>query len=271
MMDCKQIEDNQESYVLGALESDVRGLMSGHVDECPRCAGRLREDLETVARLASAVPRQAPPPHVKAKLLERIAAGDVAAPPLEPSRPGVDLTAVFSSLGRQLAANYRLAAASLTVVVFVAVGVWFDSRLDELAAKISSMSVDESEMKEMVKEQRSLAFWAAKPDVSVMPLSAANVTDLAYGMVMFSGSGSDAMLFAQDLFPLPSDKVYQVWLIDERTVYDAGTFAVDSTGYAQMPFELAVPLSDIDRIVITVEDSGNHGGPKGESVLKVDL
>ena len=278
-MDCRQIEENYESYVLGALESDVKDLMSDHIDGCPHCTDRVREDSEAVMQLALAVPQQAPPPHVKARLLERIEAGDLGvAPRPEPSFQGTDWTAVLSGFGRRLVSNYGLAAASVAVVTLVTGGMWYNSKLDqvaseqdELATKISTMSEDESEMKEMVKDQRSLAYWAARPDVSVKRLSATNVTDRAYGMVMVSGSGNTAMLSALDLIPLPGDKVYQVWLIDERLVYDAGTFTVDSTGYAQMLFELAVPLSEIDRIVITVEDAGNNAGPKGESVLKVDL
>ena len=270
-MDCAHVDDSYESYILGALDSDEMGSMAAHIDGCARCQAKLRPEAEAVAALAYAVPQQSAPASVKMRLFERIDAS--AAPDRR-----WDLAGFLDKVGARMVASYQMALASSLVAVIVLGGVWFNNKLDqvdlesqELATRVQQMSEDEAVMKEMVAQQRYLTYWAAAPDVSVTRLSATNISNRARGMVMVSASASTALISALNLVPLPLDKVYKVWLVREGVIYDAGSFTVDETGYGQAFIELIAPFWQIERIIITVEGTDSSAGPRGESVLKVDL
>ena len=283
-MDCDRIEDSYESYVLGALDSAEMESMTDHIDSCDRCSARIRDEAEGVAALAFAVPQHPVPAAVKARLFARIDAETQ-------STPRFSIAGFLADTGNRLAAHYAVATAAVFMVALIAGGFWFNQRISEidaekeqlverveqidtekadLASKVDEMEQDETAMLEMVVQQRALTYWATNPDVSVKRMSATNVSNRARGMVMVSSSGGRALVSALNLLPLPSDKLYKVWLVKGGFAFDAGSFTVDSTGYAQMVIELIAPLPEIDRILVTVETI-DSAGPEGESVLNVDL
>ena len=88
---------------------------------------------------------------------------------------------------------------------------------------------------------------------------------------MVSQTGTRALLLVVDLPPLPSDKVYQVWLIKGHTKYNAGWFTVDSTGYGQTVIIPVAPFWEFEAAGITIEPVGGSIGPTGVNVLKGDL
>jgi anti-sigma-K factor RskA len=273
-MDCKQVEDQLEPYALGALDSRETSLMDSHIDGCPDCSARLRGHSEVVTQLATAVPRLKVPPHVKAQLFARI---DEERRPAPPSGSSTRWLGLFSSLGRGLAARSGMAVASALVVVLVVAGIWFNSRLEQiadekeaLADQVELIARDEAEMKDNLQKQRDLAFMAAA-GAEVSKLSPTEVSTRSSGMVMAPEAATTALLTATDLRILPEDKEYRVWLVKEGLVYDAGVFPVDSTGYGQIRLTLSSPLRAYEAIIITVERAGGSPGPTGKSVLRGDL
>src|SRR5262245_22284153 len=82
--------EQADVYALGALEGEELAQFEAHLaTDCAICAERLRETREALRVLPESLPRVAPPPSLRARILERISAErpPVAAPvPLRPER-----------------------------------------------------------------------------------------------------------------------------------------------------------------------------------------
>ena len=148
-MECKEVEDLFESYVLGALESDERAAMEAHFDTCADCLARLHEEGEIVTRLAEAAPRLEVPPRVKEALFSRIAAESGP----EPGRRW-SISQLRSAIGGLLIARPAPTFAILVVAVLIVGGVWFNSRIDEIASDTGNL---DDRVAEVVDESKALA------------------------------------------------------------------------------------------------------------------
>ena len=278
-MDCKKAEEHLEAYLLGALESREMDEVRHHVDTCAECSSILYQHGSVAADLALAVPQISAPPHLKRQLLSRI---EAAAPRSRSRRVWGNWSGLLPRLSLRLATPIQMAVAPILILGMVLGWIWFNNRLSDiaeekeaLADKIEIMAEGEAEMKQMVKDQRYLTYMSASPGLTVNVLSGTERWGRARGIVMIPQGGDAPFLAALGLPPLPKDKTYQVWLIVLGRMYSAGTFTVDSTGYAQTRINLPMtPLHKIDAIeaiVITVEQAGGSPGPTGESVLRGDL
>ena len=150
-MECKEVEDLFESYVLGALESDERAAMEAHFDKCADCLARLQEEGEIVTRLAEAAPRLEVPPRVKEALFSRIAAE--SGPEPEPGRR-LSISQLSSAIGGFLMARPAPAFAILVVAVLIVGGVWFNSRIDDIASDTGDL---DDRVAEVADESKALA------------------------------------------------------------------------------------------------------------------
>ena len=81
----------------------------------------------------------------------------------------------------------------------------------------------------------------------------------------------EAMLLALNLPPLPSNKIYQIWLVKGDFVINAGLLSTDKTGYGQTIIIPYLSLADFDGIGITIESASGSADPTGESVLQGNL
>lgn len=72
-MNHDDMPDLLPGYVLGALDADEHEQVSRHLGACPHCQIAAERDRVVVEQVAFAAPRRRPGPHVKARLMERIA------------------------------------------------------------------------------------------------------------------------------------------------------------------------------------------------------
>ena len=77
-------------WALSALEPDDEARFAVHLPECDRCTETVRESLRTVGDLAYAVPDEAPPPSLKARIMEA-AAAEPRRRPEPPGRVGLEI------------------------------------------------------------------------------------------------------------------------------------------------------------------------------------
>ena len=293
-MDCERAEGLLAPYVLGALEPSERSAMDRHADSCAVCTARLREQGEVVAELAYAVPQLEVPTRVKQSLLSGLGQS--------PSRRRSKhvLQGWWDSLpqiGRRLAAHYATAVALMMVAVMVAGGAWFNTRLNRVteekealaaqletarnvpesvdvpfSSQLESVAAPAVEAATRVNEERLrvLSHLAAAPGAKGNVLLGTERSANAIGMVVARQPGTDAILTALNLQPLPSDEVYSVWLIRGSRVHRAGEFIVDSTGYGQTVIKLGPP-GEYDYILITIQGADRRFERLGVSVMKGDL
>ena len=279
-MDCKYGEEMLVPYLLGAIDDRERRLMDAHLDSCPACILALQGDGEAIARLAYALPQLEVPLHIKERLLDRIDRESrffIAA-----SRWLATARGLGGSFPRALAPHLNKAVASALIVGIVFVVVWFNGRLDsitqeneELTGQVHAAAQREAEVMQVVKTQRDMTYevlsMSSSPGTSVNLLTGTGPWTSARGMMMVSQAGTRALLLVVDLPPLPTDRVYQVWLIKNGQRYSAGWFTVDSTGYGQTVIIPVAPLGEFEAAGITIEPAGGSSDPTGVSVLKGDL
>ena len=278
-MDCREAEEQFVPFLLGALDSRERELMDSHLEGCPACSLKLQGDGETVARLAFAVPQLEVPPRVKQRLFARI---ETDARPYRQAQPGTPIMGLWESLGRALLPHGGKVVASMLALGLVFSGVWFNSRLnqvakenEELSGQMEAAAEREADVIKRVSSQRAFVYEAlrmsATPGTSVNMLWGTGHMPSARGMMMVSDTGTEALLLVLDLPSLPSDQVYQVWLISEGQKYRAEFFTVDSTGYGQAVIIPVEPFALFEGVEITIEPTGSSAGPTGNGVLKGDL
>ncbi len=289
-MDCNLVDEQLIPYILGDLESAEREMMRAHAESCADCCRRMQDEGETITRLAFAVPRLEAPAHLKDRLLARIEAVD---------GPAVQKTSnsrwVFIDRGLfSLPTAGAVASVLLFGVIFG--GVWLNGRWNEVSGEngevveqleqVAKSNEDPSEkvpnladvgsgVMDIAGERRSHTYDASRtsvtPGTSVNMLWGTGRGANARGMLMVSRSGSQALLLALNLRPLPPDKVYQVWLVKDGRRYSGGYFTVDSSGYGQTLIFPYPSIAEFEGIGITIEPIGGSSGPTGTSVLRGDL
>ena len=274
-MECREAEELIAPYLLGALDAHEAAGVDRHIDGCLECSTKLREEGDIVVGLAYASPQMEVPARVKTRLLSRIAEETVRR---RSPRAVLDWQRLVPSLSQRLVAHSAVVATAALMVVIVVGGFWFDNRLsgieaekEALAGQLRRVAEDEAEMKERLRDQGYLTYFASAPEVSTRQLSATGFSAGALGMVLASPPETRVVLVALDLPVLSADQVYRAWLVKEGQWYEAGSFTVDSTGFVQIGLELPEPLSEYQAIVITIGKAGASAGPLEQSVLEGDL
>ena len=262
-MDCKYGEEMLVPYMLGAIDEGERRLMDGHLDSCSECRLALQGNGEAVAGLAYALPQLEVPPRVKELLFDQIDGERSIL--MAASQWLASIRGAVASVRRAFTPHLGKALASTLVVALAFTAVWFNGRLDsitqeneeligqvdeaaqrgadvmqavkQLSGQVDEAAEREAEVMQVVKDQRDMTYDALSmsfsPGTSVNLLKGTGRWTSARGMMMVSQAGTQALLLVVDLPPLPTDRVYQVWLIKNGQRYSAGWFTVDSTGYGQ--------------------------------------
>ncbi|HET7579577.1 MAG TPA: anti-sigma factor [Bacillales bacterium] len=104
--------------------------------------------------------------------------------------------------------------------------------------------------------------------VQLKDLSKTRNTQASATMMKTDTGGVRVVLQAKDLKKLKGSKVYQVWLIDGKTPYRAGTFIPNHNGEGAVSYRVNLPkFHTWDKIAISVEPSKNSKTPKGPIIL----
>jgi anti-sigma-K factor RskA len=94
---------------------------------------------------------------------------------------------------------------------------------------------------------------------------------MANGTLWFTPEQAEGCLVVQDMPQLPSEQVYQLWLLQGEQRTSGGTFYVDSEGNGWLLISLATPLSSFERIGVTIEPDGGSPGPTTPRLIGGDL
>lgn len=296
-MSRKIVEENYESYVLGALPEAERDEFEAHLADYPGEFPEFVEAADTMALFAMALDRTPVPDRVLTTLLSRVEADSGRQQQAVQVHDDAG-SGLFARIGTVLAGRWAHPAMGMAVVailLLVAGGLWLDNRLGsveqsaldmqkvdemlaaviegqtELASQVEAGAASDAQIMDMVKEQRDLAYMEANPDRLVSMLRPADAAAKGRGMMVTSSDGRDCLLAVLDMPALSGGEVYQVWLVKDDVMTSGGVFTVDSTGYGQMVIRPTDPMWEFDSIGITVEPAGGSSDPTGRKVLIGDL
>jgi len=235
----ERYEDSAAAYLLGALSELEQQAFERHLERCSRC----REEVERLRVAAEALPRAvtpvAPPPGLKAALMEVV----------ESEAPGNEAPA-GRPLGERIGAFLpRLrgippAAAWVSAAFLLAIGIAGGFGLARVTSGNDTRTVQ------------------AKVDRSRAPAASASLR-------VYGDGENGATLRAHGLPALPQGRVYQAWVQRAREIVPQATFDVGNDGGAATA--LVEDLRDADAVMVTQEPRGGSKAPTQRPLVQVRL
>ena len=221
------------AYALDALDAQERDEYEAHLAQCDSCRAELAGLSETAAALAYASPAPAPPPDLRARILDAAAAERQNVVPLPARNPWV----------------FRATAAIAAVAACAAVGfgVWAATLSHSLDSERSARAADE----------RALQIYL-DPNATRTSLRGQD------GTVAVDPTGQ-AVLLVQKLPPAPSGKVYEAWVIPPGSKpVRAGVF---DGGEPAMMVRLGTMVPSGSVVAATLERAGGVSAPTSRPVF----
>jgi anti-sigma-K factor RskA len=244
------------AYALDALENSERERFKQHLQRCQACQQEVRGLHDTATQLALAVAR-VPPPQLRVLVLEAAARTGQNLPvsdhraALQPRHARAQRRA---RVPRRAPVPRLLGVAAMAAVVAVAVVLGFteaatQGRLDRAQAQ----------------EQAIVAVLNA-PDAKIV-VDRVSVGGTA--TVVFSRASRKMIFTTAGLPPLPSSKVYELWVLGPGTARPAGLLPAPSDGRTA-PL-LASGLASGDQAGVTIEPAGGTSTPTKPPIVAVPL
>ena len=253
-MNRDEIGELAAAYALGGLEADDRArfetlLRTGD----PVAVAALREFEDTLADLAGAAP-EAPPPAVKAALMERIAAAPSGpwAPDRGAARPP---RAIWPAL-----LTGAMAAGLAAIVVGWSVSSTYEKRLDVLAR-------DADQLKAELRSQQTVLAILRDPATQVVALAGQPPAPTARARMMWHAKAGGVFV-AAGLPAAPEGRAYQLWAIaGSNAPVSAGVFSVDASGTGSLSVRPLPGVATVSAFAVTMEPAGGLPAPSGELYL----
>jgi len=187
-MEADALHDLTAAYALNALEPEDARRYEAHLAHCERCHDELAELSETASALAFATETSAPPPELRARILDQARAERPNVVPLRPRwlRPVI-------------------AAAAVAACVAIGLGLWAAS----LSGKLDRREAE-------LKNQQRVAQILADPGSHKISFSR--------GTLVVAPDGRGALVLSKLADP-GSDHTYEAWVADGGAPQPAGLFA----------------------------------------------
>jgi anti-sigma-K factor RskA len=248
----QRLEQAADVYALGALDGQELVEFEAHLATgCAACAERLRETREALTVLPESLPRVAPPPALRARVLERVAAerrGAAAPVALRPER----------RRGRVLwwAGWAGLAAA---VALLVVVNGELRSTREELRAlqeRVATLQV------ELGQREEALRF-LSDPNVRYVSLGGLKPTPEASAWLLWNPATRQGLLLARGLPAAPAGQAYELWALAGARPVPAGVFGVDAAGRGLLRLPPLPAEHTYDAFAVTLEPAAGVPAPTG--------
>lgn len=246
--------ERAEIYALGALDEEELTRFEAHLASgCPLCETHVVETREALTLLPRSLTPLAPPPAVKARLLDQIA-GEAAPPALERPRPGW----LWWGMGAG-----ALAAAGL----LLALG-WNLSttrrELKRLEGRVAALQAELAQREEVLR-------LLADPEVRLVQLAGLPPSPGASGRLFWNPANRTGLLLATGLPQATPDRAYELWAIAGTEPVPAGVFTVDQAGRALLRLPPLPEAKAFDAFAVTLEPAGGVLKPSGPMHLRGKL
>jgi hypothetical protein len=243
-------------YAVGALDEADAAVVHEHLRECGFCTNLAREASEVAHYLPYAAPYKAAPPGSLHRLLAAIRRdARPAVGPLPSSLPTGEGTwrRWTGWLRRPVFAPVAAGAA-----LVLAMAGWNFSLMGELKGERRQMTA----LQTRLAQQTHLLVMVTSSSAVTRPLQGTPLAPSAEIRLIMDGQTNSAMLMAMRLPPLPSGRVYQVWLGRQGARMPAGRLLVDDDGNGECILQLDSSVHSYDSAWITLEP---EGGPMPNS------
>jgi anti-sigma-K factor RskA len=256
---------------IGLLDPGERAEYERALASDPAFAAEVRT-LGTVAgALAYTVPQVDPPAGLRGRILASIAGRDV--PPAAEPAPRVIPMATAPRRASALPAWLAAAAALLLALGLGAYGLQVRTQVTEMSRRVADSEQEVLRLRNVLgEEQRKTQFLQAQAEVLAAPdlarVDLAGQTTAPSASARAFWSRRSGMVFAaRALPPLPSKRIYQVWVVAGQKPISAGLLRPDPNGNATVHFSTPPDIPTPVAVAVTLEPEGGVPQPTGEKVL----
>lgn len=247
-MQDRHVDDLVDAYALGALEPDEVDVVERHLEGCEDCRAlaedaRFRADL-----LLQAVPSVAPPPSLRTRLMERIAAEKRASSGRHDGTESGNLAPEEPARASAVPTPARTG--------------YFGRVLQALRGEPSS---EEHATGDLLRDL------LADPQCVVWPVAGTEEAPGARARFVAAPDRRDAVFVASGLRRTGTGKAYQVWLLRGGQPLPNTLFAVNRAGVGASIVRADEPWHDFDTIAVTPEPEGGSPAPTGPIMLAGSL
>jgi anti-sigma-K factor RskA len=235
-MENGRFDELKDAYVLGALPEEERRELEEYLAKHPERQAEV-DELGAVAGLLALSPQEhEPSPELRSRIMEAVGA--------EAVRPRADrwswLTKVRELLGVR---NLALGAAALLVIGLFSWSMLLRGEVQDLQGRVQSLQ--------------------SQPQEPRMVELASTQTDQGARAELLILHDDRAVLVAEDMPPVPEEKTYQIWVIENDVPKPSGLFEPrqDSVAVVERP------LDGADAITVSVEPDGGSPEPTTDPVL----
>lgn len=227
-MNCEEANDLLALDAVGALEPSERDEMERHVATCAACRQLSAQYVDVASLLPAALDPVPPPARLRRNLMAQVYAEASANAQLP----------WWSRLIAAIPANRAITAVGAVAVAAALVfGIW------GVAGRLSSQQ-----------------------PVSYM-VSGGTSQELVTGTFVVDASRTQSVLSVQGLAPLPSNEVYEVWLIPAHGAPKGVAFLTPSPNGGSWTAVVNGSVNGYNSIAATNEPTGGSPGPTGSQVL----
>lgn len=242
------------AYALHALSEEESILFEAQLAESEEMRNEVTELTDTAVLLGLATRPIAPPAALKASIMAQLASTPQLPREVEPEA-SIDVRR-FSGAA-EAKARSRWFAKPITALVGMAAAV----------ALIAGGVVTANTIADNTFQQAQADQLAAINAADDSQRQVAKVPTGGTVTLMWSGKLASSALIADDLEPLPSDSVYQLWYIDESGARSAGVFTVDDDGSTWQVLDGEMAAGDT--VGITVEPAGGSDSPTTSPIVEI--
>jgi anti-sigma-K factor RskA len=256
------------AYALGALDAADRQAFEAALRGDPELRALVHELSSVTEALAGMAPALEPPAAVRERLLLEI---DQRRPEGAASAHGrpADVQAGTRWIPWAVAA-----ALALVVVGAMWQGAGLRAQLAAQANRINELTVS-AELARSESSDLRLAVAKLRESNRVANFRIALLGSLlaaapkTIAVSVWDNERQDGVFIVHNLSPLPSDKDYQLWIIDPKypSPVDAGVFQVDAKGNVRTDFRAKLPIQAANQFAVTIERKGGAAVPNTNAMV----
>jgi anti-sigma-K factor RskA len=265
------MQERAAAYAIGALDENETKAFEVALRIDPELRALVRELRSVTEALAGTAPALEPPAAVKARLLleidERRPSGvkrgqdlPIGAPPVAAGRPWIPWAVAAAMAVVSLAFYWQ--SASLRSQLSAQAG-----HINELMASAELAHAESADLRQTVAKLRESNRLASFRISLLDSLLAAAPKTIAVSV--WDNERQDGVFIVRNLKPLPSDKDYQLWIIDPKypSPVDAGVFQVDAKGNVHQDFRAKLPIQSANQFAVTIEQKGGAAVPNTKEMV----
>lgn len=282
----QQIEELFPFYALGTLTDEERAQIENYIAHNPEARSRLEEMQQAVAALPLDATPVTPSTQVKTRLMAQVKASkETVAAKTAVSTPAPSFWQQLQTAFERLRLHPAMPVfAAACLVVALAAGWWairlnrqltaqeqqtasLQTQITTLEGQLTTLQQTNAALEEQIGQREDTLAAIFAPGAHTVTAAGLDPQPQAVGKLVVNTEGNSAVFLASNLSPLPSDKVYQLWLIQGDQPVGMGTFQVDEHGYGKLVVMAETAVSSFTAVGVSIEPTGGSSQPTGDIVL----